>query len=287
MPLIIVLFYLLVLFPTFYLAVVRLARATPADAIDPVSQFSSTERGRAIPGWAVTLIALGVMTLVLSIIVFLVESWPDFTKALDHWGTVLVLGASLGGVFSPRTSWTRLALGHVAAYALIEGIHAWTNWLTLDMLGFAVCGIGTLLFRQIPMRFLSYGSVGMMLYDVINVFGTKLMIRAIPDPSNATSMPASLAGAFTIPMSLSLSSDVSISLGYGDIMIPGLWVMAAARTTDRPMRAVLWTIAGISVAHVVTLAVLLVSQVPLPALLFLLPGAAAGYWIGIRPPRTR
>ncbi len=155
------------------------------------------------------------------------------------------------------------------------------------MLGFAVCGIGILLFRQIRTRFLSYGSVGMMLYDVINVFGTKLMLRIVPDTSDTTSMAPTLAGTFSIPMSLSLSSDASVSLGFGDIVIPGLWVMAAARTTDRPTRAVLWTVAGISVAHVVTLGVLIASQVPLPALLFLLPGAAAGYWIGTHPPHTR
>ncbi len=71
MPLLIVLFYQLVLFPIFYLAVVRLASTAPADAVDPVSHFSSTGRACALPGWAVT---LGAMTLVLAIIVWLVET---------------------------------------------------------------------------------------------------------------------------------------------------------------------------------------------------------------------
>lgn len=288
MPLVIVLFYLFGVFPAFYLATARLSLTTHVrgQIADPFTAAANASPDRkSSDGLTVLVVFLG-MSVILVASVWAMQVVPDLMNWIGKWGIGFVIGSYVGGILSPKPNLRRLAAGYAAGFSLVAAAHAWPVWPSVQALQLTMCGCAVLFLRSLPIRFLTLASVALFFYDLVHVFGTELMQEAISSEGRPVGVVSYLyMGVFPIPAALDLSSDMSLVLGLGDILVPGLWVMAASRASQ-PWRAVRWTVGGIAVGTAATLTTLIVSEQALPALIFLLPGAAAGYWIGTRPART-
>ena len=145
------------------------------------------------------------------------------------------------------------------------------NWITLNIA--AVVPVLFLLATvKIPFRYIVIGLAALFVYDVVNVFGTKVMVEM----AHAT-IGIKLPLAFIIQSSFSFESQPISMLGVGDIAIPGLVVAHAYRTGGRIY--FIATTIGYIVGMFVACAVVIFFHLAQPALLYLIPSVLIAFYI--------
>lgn len=161
------------------------------------------------------------------------------------------------------------------ATALVAVHATWpANWVVSVTNGTLFLVAALLAWRTIRLPLLCVLSAGLFFYDITHVYGTGLMEYV------AASGGATSSVMMTIPQTMAVAAEPAYQVGLGDIMIPGLWVLVAFRVAAASgQRAVIaTTIIGIILAWGATIATLELTEHAVPALLFLMPGAALGYF---------
>jgi presenilin-like A22 family membrane protease len=146
------------------------------------------------------------------------------------------------------------------------------NWATENAFTLVVIMMLLVLFRKVPTKVVLAIFAGLMLYDVVGVFVTGQMIE-LADGAVKADLPLLLQ----IPSGLALNSPPATVLGAGDVIIPGLLVMVAAREAQRTGIALLKiaTLAGYAVGLACAYVALTMSESPQPALIYLVPCTTA------------
>ncbi len=216
--------------------------------------------------------------------VALISWWSqDLVRTTMLAFTFALIWFLFAGQVNPTQSMRRVALGlAVAGWLLATKIWWPTSWVWNGISSFLVVTGMMLSFRTIQLRLLAILSAGLFVYDVVHVYGTGLMMLAAENSGNAAS---SLMVA--IPSSLADGAEAAYHVGLGDIGFPGAWMMLAFRMAsahDRPV-VVVTTLVGIVLGWGATIATLEITEHPVPALIFLVPGCALGYLASAVPLR--
>lgn len=140
------------------------------------------------------------------------------------------------------------------------------NWLTLDIAAVALSVGALIVLRKTIFEEALIFSAGIVVYDVINIFGTKMMQRA------AEGMMG-LPNIIYIPSLYAFPAKISLIVGVGDVVLPGLTVIIAARLARRFGKPLLGlaAIIGYEIGFAISLAVLYATRFPQPATLYLIP----------------
>ncbi len=294
-------FFLLVL-PALYVGTAALATTPRIKAINILPPFvDSGERAAhhpsARPRIAVVVSVLIGMTVILCSMAVLVYWLPVIIDDFMYFATILLVGDLIGRLLAPARlldatpvglgrrllNLGRYFVGFAVAWVVVGLVSDWSNWLSLGVIALACAASAMLSFSRISARLLALVSVALVCYDAIHVFGTGLM-QVVADQAYATSQQegAIVIGMVNIPSALDLAAPTSVAIGLGDIVTPGLWVMVAALTTQHPNTVMFTTIVGIMIGWIACLTVSELGYLYLPALIFLMPGSMAGYYIGNR-----
>lgn len=172
----------------------------------------------------------------------------------------------------PALSFRRIAF----QILLLISCCAWIvspNWLNLNSAGMLFAIMLLIHLSKFTFRGATVLFVGIMIYDVVMVFGTKMMQKA------ALSSFVNLPVMLMVPKSLSLDAEPVLRLGLGDVVLPGTIVMLAFRLTARykDYGFAGSAMAGYSAGYLVALCVLYIFNLPQPATIYLMPGA----WLGL------
>lgn len=216
--------------------------------------------------------------------VALVAWWSqDLVRTIMLAFTFFLTWFLFAGQTNPTQSTRRVVLGLLVAGWLLATKIWWpTSWVWNGISSFLVVTGMMLSFRTIQLRLLAILSAGLFVYDVVHVYGTGLMMLAAENSGDAAS---SLMVA--IPSSASAGAEAAYHVGMGDIGFPGAWMMLAFRMAsahDRPA-VVVTTLVGIVLGWGATIATLQITEHPVPALIFLVPGCALGYLASAVPLR--
>lgn len=282
--------------PAFYVAVgflstSRYVNATATDLSISVNQSRAAGEGTASwadPAWRVAVV-FAVMTAMLGAVALLAWLSNDIFAGLMLATDGFLIWGLIGLLTNPGLSMRRVVFGLGVAIFLMTARSLWPeSWAWNGISSLAVVVTALLVFRTLRFRPLAILSAGLFAYDLAHVYGTGLMMRMV---ENAGESVSSLA--MIIPASLSLGSEESYLMGHGDIVVPGVWAMLAFRMASAHRRPVVMatTLAGIVLGWAAAIATLEWTAHPVPALLFLVPGAALGYLasaiplrVGERPP---
>ncbi|MDO8516131.1 MAG: hypothetical protein Q7S28_02695 [bacterium] len=164
---------------------------------------------------------------------------------------------------------------HVVPALVALAVTAWwvlsPNWLSLNIAATII-----MLYVLVLARFMNIYTAILILsalavYDVINVFGTGLMLKAAMPSIGVAPL------LVVVPASLSLSAQRVSALGLGDIVIPGLAILAAFRES-KIKKNPLFSILAISfylLALATAFVAVRLTKSPQPALLYISPAVIA------------
>ncbi len=244
-------------------------------AAGPPQEEATVERATELPvDWRVWLLRSFLLLVFMTGILALVAFWGGrWLKVLLPAVSAFYLNELLIGAFpaaSPRARWL---LGGIAIGAFVASFLT-RHWMVNNLLGLAG-GLGVLrLLRHVPIRGLAFFSALVLGYDAFHVFGSGMMRQAAEEAQYTPSVLYIPAADLT-PL---------FALGMGDIIIPGLVVLAGmrlAQTNDRPSIRT-GAFVGNIVGQVVMLVALGLFDHPQPALIYLLPCTWLGILIGAR-----
>lgn len=229
----------------------------------------------------VAAIVLG-MTAVLAALVALLKVFPF---VLAYWfaaAASIMLSLLFGFYLNPSARYANLLVGVVAAIALVAVQRMFPSWLTTNVLGALVCLAGLISLRMVPVRGLTLASLGLLIYDAYNVYVSGQMM-ALADGVASENVAMMIA----VPSTVALDAESLLQVGLADVLVPGLWAMAAFRLgrEHNTWRLAATTMAGIAVGWVATYTIFSLTNHPVPALLPLLPFTATGYFITAIPRR--
>lgn len=173
-------------------------------------------------------------------------------------------------------------LAAVARYgiagAFVVPAYFFTSWLATDIAAVAMA-VGILVaMRSMGLKFCLVLLVGIMVYDAIAVFGTKMML----DVAGQVTKPGrELPILFTLPASFGLDAPRAAILGLGDVVLPGIIVMIGFRESRYfgYRSLAIGPLVGYCLGLLATGAVLLITKAGQPATIYLVPGAVAGLLI--------
>jgi presenilin-like A22 family membrane protease len=169
---------------------------------------------------------------------------------------------------------TRFAL----AMAIVLPAFVFRSWLTIDIAAMAMA-VGVLVqFRSVGLKFCVAVLCGIMLYDVVAVFGTKMML----DVAGQVTKPGhELPILFILPSSFGLGATKAAILGLGDVVLPGVIVMVGFREAKRlgARSLAIGPVVGYVLGMIATVAVLLLTKAGQPATIYLVPGVIGGLLI--------
>ncbi len=244
-------------------------------ATGPSQEEAAEEGATELPvDWRVwllrSLLLLAFMTVILALVAFWGGTWLGILlpAASAFYLNELLIGAFPAA--SPRARWLLhgIAIGAFAASFLTR------HWMVNNLLGLAG-GLGFLrLLRHVPIRGVAFFSVVVLGYDALHVFGSGMMNQAAEEARYTPSV-LYIPAADLRPL---------FALGMGDILIPGLVVLAGmrlAQLNDRPSVRT-GALVGNIVGQVVMLVALRLFDHPQPALIYLLPCTWLGILIGAR-----
>jgi len=249
-----------------------------AEADAPADGLEAPDRPK---GWGLLVLRVFLLLCAALVLVWLLVTRADrgpavyqavFTAIAALCG--IRLGIRVGDRFGIGGAVPRIALAAAVPAIFVGGWLLWPNWLTRDacalMVSLAVLsGAGILRLRWVMAVF-----AAVMLYDAVMVFGTGMMQEAA---GKMRDLPAVVA----VPAAASLSAPQLFMLGLGDVVLPGLLVAIAfreARVRRLPSLAI-GSLAGYALGLAAALAILRLTRHPQPATIYLMPGAAAGFFL--------
>lgn len=175
---------------------------------------------------------------------------------------------------------SRMSLFAALALLLTLVCFVWPNWLTIDIAG-ASLAIGSLviwlkLVKNLKIWHLALFYVPIIIYDLIHVFGTKMIIVAA-----TKSMAAASLGMIVVPGSLDFSAKIIYTIGLADIFLPGLVIMLGYKTAIATgSRIYAWApLLFYFVGLFITFITILVFKTGQPATLYLCPCVLMGYGV--------
>ncbi len=284
------LLFIAVLLPAYYFTIAWLSRSRyinhdyadfPWEMIPGMSKThapQSTGRVAVTSSLQIGTIAL-VMSGILLSTYLLLQIAQDFHQVFIVGLQWLVLTMFFSLVLNPTMSKGLAWLGTCTATALILVQSNWPgNWIIAGSMGLMVTTSLLMMYRNIPLRAIVVLSVGLILYDILNVYGTGLMEDAI----DLMGKQARASAMISVPQSVKAGSLPAIEVGLGDILFSGLWIIFAARTASetKQRRVLFTTMLGITVGWVLCDIICHTTHRGVPALMTLLPCAAIGYLLG-------
>lgn len=279
-----------VIVPLFYVTIGLLSVSRHVNAsvtsISPDFQASvSGERAAERPlGGAMRVLAVFlVMSVLLGAVALVAWMSQDAIRGIALMATTFMIWALVAGQTNPTYSVAQFLIGTVAAAWLLVARLWWPdNWVWGGIASLLATASMILAYRTVRFRLLAIVSAGLFAYDAVHVYGTGLMMTVAESSGGATS---SLMVA--IPQGAAVESAASYQVGLGDIGFPGLWVMLAFRMAAAHGRraVVVTTMSGIVLGWIATIATCELTRHPVPALIFLVPGAALGYLASAMPLR--
>jgi presenilin-like A22 family membrane protease len=178
----------------------------------------------------------------------------------------------IGISLNPSWNWTQMVSGFVIAAVLVLEQYLHPHWLLRDVIAGLVTMSILMNLRKIGLRTLVMIGIALVIYDALNVYGTGFMIDA-----------AQVQAIEGVPMAVEVPK--AFSIGNGDIILPGLWIMLAFRMAKihGKKRVVVTTMLGNVIGWGAAFFVLVLSEYPVPALVCLIPCTAVGYLITAVP----
>lgn len=179
---------------------------------------------------------------------------PHHKPILPRWRTMAAYSLPLGYVALLRISpeWWAMNLG---TFMLVTPVLIW------------LCGI--------RMRTAFCLLAGLAIHDGIHVFGTgwmdQVMNRFVDTPF-----------VLQVPKAMTWHADFFVRVGHGDILVPGILVVSAARLADsRHVRSLLLgTTIGAGLGFALATAITIAIQRSLPFLIVVVPTTLLGYALG-------
>jgi presenilin-like A22 family membrane protease len=174
---------------------------------------------------------------------------------------------------------------------------AWPSWVTIDLAGVLITALVLVVVSQVSIRLLSLAAVGFVSYDVLNVFVTGFMqkaaAKALPVTTTVNEATGDVAvrimprlpSLIVIPNSWGWSADAALFLGLGDVILPGMLIIAGARLAVAHGDRRFWVgpFGGYALGMIVANVTVVVSRSPQPATLYLVPAVIGGLlWAGRR-----
>ena len=226
------------------------------------------------------------MSIVLALAVYI---YPRSTNssvdmyALSVFATLFILFHSIYGKTIKKRKWaglvfvTELAL----AYGCTRLMSYHRNWLMNDIC-MLLGGIAMLEgFKRITLKQAIVLCFGIMMYDVIAVFGSGHMLELakLSDSSPVSPDGSStniVFGALVIPDKLSISAKSLFMIGLGDIVTPGLLIMSAYKLYT--IRGLNYAVIGYCLGMIVSTIALICFEKAQPATIYLIPCTLIGIW---------
>jgi presenilin-like A22 family membrane protease len=218
------------------------------------------------------------MTGFLLLFTLTISHFPDIYAWGERVNHALMAWILFGYILNPKKRLVLHAVGIAVSAGTMTALVFWPEiWIVQDVTAIVTLAGVMLMLRNLRFSRLAICSAGLFLYDLTNVWITGFMLRLKCATDDATANMAVL-----IPDALSAGSKILLSIGTGDILIPGVWMMLAFRTAveHKNPYVVVLTLLGIIAGWIAATATLILTSYPVPALVFLVPGAAAGYLTG-------
>jgi presenilin-like A22 family membrane protease len=237
-----------------------------------------------IPAWigtaAIAISIVGAMSGVLWVVSTIEVPVDNQSGNVDlNWTKIIIGGLQYGcsmlliGLARPRR------IIRLPAMVLVMTTYLfWTtmnSWLLTNLM-VVLAILNGLVFLRRNWSFARLAVIGVaitLLYDAIQVFYTGAMDQLIK-PAVHESLPVLLV----IPRQLNPVSEPAAFIGAGDIIIPGILVVAAAFIGARigQSRLYWWSLAGYAIGLTVTIIMSVAFDATQPALIYLMPGVIGG-----------
>lgn len=279
-----------VIVPLFYVIIglLSVSRYVNASVTNISADFQASVSGegaaeRPLGGAMRALAVFLAMSVLLGAVALVAWMSQDAIRVIALMTTTFMIWILIAAQTNAGYSSVQFWIGTIAAAWLLVARLWWPdNWVWGGIASLLATASMILAYRTVRFRLLAIVSAGLFAYDAVHVYGTGLMMTVAESSGGATS---SLMVA--IPQSAAVESAASYQVGLGDIGFPGLWMMLAFRMADAHARPIvaLTTIAGIVLGWIATIATCELTQHPVPALIFLVPGAALGYLASAIPLR--
>jgi len=219
--------------------------------------------------------------------------------AVRYLGRNAVVVTSLAASWLALCATTRAVLRHLGVnknYALVVGVlHAslmillwlnYTTWLIPNYMALVMAAFFLIAFKNITISQTLVVGSAVVIHDLAAVFVTGMMIAvaqaAVPDSILYAENPAPIMIAvpkvysgFAAPA----KSAFSFIIGLGDVVFPGLIVVAVIRNSMRfgCRMMTVGALGGYLAGLLFTTAVLFIAKTGQPATIYLIPGVALGF----------
>jgi presenilin-like A22 family membrane protease len=225
------------------------------------------------PLWGILTVAV-TLSIVLSVLVIVTKTLPDVTRyffVFVFWLATYTFFTTLlwiGSALMPNKYVVSAASACFVGFWLL-----YPSWLSSDILAVLSSIAMLVVMRTMSLRTLALFGVGIVIYDVIAVFGTKTMLALAASARNVPLL-------ISIPRTLDLSSAHSIGLGLGDIVIPGVMIMACLVAKSRRMYT--FGMIGYFLGLTVAMTLLRLTETAQPATIYLVPGTLFGIFLAAK-----
>jgi presenilin-like A22 family membrane protease len=240
------------------------------------------------------IIIIVAILLVMTLLIILLARY--FKKQIIQYIILGAIGYTAAYVFFPLfalifTDIISIVLSIICAIILVSILYKYPEWYVIDISGIII-GTGAIAIFGISLGVLVVIILllALAVYDAISVYKTKHMID-LADTVMDLKLPVLLVIPKTLPYSLmketkSLKESIdkdeerdAFFMGLGDIVMPGILVVAAYRSIENglplALSALIGTLIGFSI-----LMIFVIKGKPQAGLPFLCGGAIAGYIIG-------
>lgn len=206
-------------------------------------------------------------------------------KKLDAWQVVGTVAATIATIYSVRYLWPgkqnlvwfppRDLLALLVGVGMAGMLVIFPGWMSRNVAAYALCVPPMIWFRRLRIRTAGCLLAALSVHDAIHDLGTDLMGRFM-QPFAQT------AFIFYLPKTTDL--DALSSVGYGDLVIPGIAVVIVARVAKEREQPILFWMAciGAALGFASVQIYTLTAHTHFPMLVTLVPGILGGYWIGTR-----
>ena len=271
----------------YYILACHLAFRYPTALLTPQGPSVEIDSGESRNMWRDVAGIVIIMSMVLTLMVLAFKFIPNAIAGFFYFITVLILTHLLlylrriGVGKNPSIPTLRATGFYVLLATVITFVWATKrNWLIQDLVNLSA-GLWILVtWKNISLRWCLTISVAIVIYDVTAVFFSGQMIEL------ATAVTEDYPFMMVvIPESLSLSAAPMITIGVGDLVLPGAVILLAHRLYGK--RGSWMSIAGYLLGVLVAVLALTIYQFPQPATLYLIPMTLLGLWIAGRLSRKR
>lgn len=238
------------------------------------------------------LFQIGAVVIVLSILLYFLYFSTQYYGYKVVAASAMFLGWSASFVMAEivllRFGLSKVIARITAAFIAFLFIYLWFyyfNWIITDAVALVLALFFLVSFKRISFIQSLLVGVSVVIYDVIAVFGTGIMIKlvnvvmpvapSIRIPSTGGALPI----LFVVPSSFALETHMLFIIGLGDIIVPGLIVIAAIKESERLncYFLMLGAVSGYVAGVIFSTFILYLTGAAQPATIYLVPGVVLGF----------